>query len=337
MKKDINKQTSKSEMILTILIVLILIGTFLGLSLFSNNNNQKPEVQSYTYRYAFVAESLDDDFTNSVYEEVARQAESADAYVERVGKSLHTTYTKHELMRVAIDSKPDAIIVQGDDSSIMQSLINEAVSNGIFVVTFMTDSQDSDRDCFVGPNYYDMGRRYGSIIATMNKDNPCDIMVIHLQDTLDTSLRSFDTGISSALGKKKSCHIQERGVEGIFSFDIEEAVKAIVKNECEDIDVIICLDENVTSYVYNAVVDLNRVGNADIIGYYCDENVIKGIKNGVLLGSVTVDAKTMGKSIVGVIEENRINGYVSDYIATPIGTIDESNVDEYIEVDEEAN
>ena len=77
------------------------------------------------------------------------------------GTDLPVEYSVPELLRIAIDSSVDGIIVAGDDSSETTELINEAVDQDIPVVTVLSDSMSSLRQCFVGISNYSLGEEYG--------------------------------------------------------------------------------------------------------------------------------------------------------------------------------
>ena len=95
-------------------------------------------------------------------------------------------------------------------------------------------------------------------------------------------------------------------------------------------DVIICLDEISTSCVYQAVVDYNKVGEIDIIGYYDSESILRAIDRNVVRSTISIDTAEMGQYSVMALDEYRKNGYVSEYFSVDTNLITAENVKEYL-------
>ena len=102
---------------------------------------------------------------------------------------------------------------------------------------------------------------------------------------------------------------------------------------------IICLDELSTSCVYQAVVDYNKVGQIDIIGYYDSEAILRAIERNVVRSTISIDTQEMGRCCIEAMNEYRENGYVSEYFSVGTNLITIQNVRNYLrggEGDEQA-
>ena len=118
-------------------------------------------------------------------------------------------------------------------------------------------------------------------------------------------------------------------VENKGAFDAEESIRDIFMEE-QLPDVIICLDEISTSCVYQAVVDYNKVGEIDIIGYYDSESILRAIERNVVRSTISIDTEEMGQYCVTALDEYRKNGYVSEYFSVGTNLITMQNVKEYL-------
>ena len=140
---------------------------------------QNGEIRIYEKHYAFVS---DLNYQGTMWEEIYTGAraygETHDILVEWFGANLVEDYSKRELLKIAIESGVDGIIVQGDDSGEMNDLVNEAESRGIPVITVWQDSYGSYRKSFVGMSSYNLGREYGEYLLQMEKNSVKKLLVV---------------------------------------------------------------------------------------------------------------------------------------------------------------
>ncbi|MBQ2183162.1 MAG: substrate-binding domain-containing protein, partial [Lachnospiraceae bacterium] len=120
--------------------------------------------------YVMITSDRELDFWESVYKGAYEEGIKKGVCVEMMGENLSEDYSDTELMEIAIASKVDGIIVYADDSAEMRDLINEAVNEGIPVVTVYGDSANSLRCCYVGVGSYNLGREYGRQIVKIARE-----------------------------------------------------------------------------------------------------------------------------------------------------------------------
>ena len=144
-------KVSRNRIAVTILagIVLVLFfATVTGLFYYRKMIKDLGEVREevfneYPRLYAYIAEDPESKLSNRIYKEIAEYAVENDCYVEMTGQNLSTSYSKADRMNIAISSKVDGIILEGDDSKETADLIDKATANGIPVVTVLSDCQTS--------------------------------------------------------------------------------------------------------------------------------------------------------------------------------------------------
>ncbi|MBP5197640.1 MAG: substrate-binding domain-containing protein [Lachnospiraceae bacterium] len=324
------KGIRKSKLIVGVCIVvvslLILAGTALFLYFKLAHSGADSTNVIYDKKYAFIANDSDDAFVLDVYSVAKEYAAKKGAYLELVGENLNNSYSSHELMAMAIASKYDGIIVEPDDTAEMTNLINKAVQEKIPVVTYMTDDSSSLRQCYIGMNFYVLGNQYGKVIGKMGYEDECRILVLTKETLPDSSKNNFYTSLMGELSSNSSGNVKYdvsfSAVDTASSFNVEEAVRDIVLYDDADIDVVLCMDEITTTSMYRALVDYNRVGSLEVVGYYNSDTILQGVERGVLEATVSVDANEMGVGCIDALEEYLDSGYVSEYISVSVEIID---------------
>ncbi len=113
------------------------------------------------------------------------------------------------------------------------------------------------------------------------------------------------------------------------AFSVEESIRDIFM-EREIPDIIICLNELHTTCVYQAVVDYNKVGQVNILGYYDSDTIINAIDRNVIYATVAIDTKQMGQFCIKALQEYHELGYTSQYFTADIRLIQKEDVEEYL-------
>ena len=286
--------------------------------------------ESYESYYAMISSNHESALWRSIYQGAVEAAAENGAYVEMLGSNLSTDYSRQDLMRIAIASGVDGIILEADESGDYTGLINEADAAGIPVVTVMGDDTTSNRKSFIGVNYYNLGREYGRQVLLAGEDVQ-EVLVLMSTSMPDTSQNIIFSGIQETLVEagRDDIRVYAAAIEGDNTFAVEESVRDVFLEQ--SMDVLICLDELSTTCAYQAVVDFNRVGQIDIIGYYDSETILRGIERNVIHSTIALDTGEMGEYSIEALEEYRETGYVSDYFGVDTDLITIENVRDYLE------
>lgn len=286
--------------------------------------------ESYESYYAMISSNHESALWKSIYQGAVEAAAESGAYVEMLGSNLSTDYSRQDLMRIAIASGVDGIILEADESGDYTGLINEADAAGIPVVTVMGDDTTSNRKSFVGVNNYNLGREYGRQVLLAGEDVQ-EVLVLMNTSMPDTSQNIIFSGIQETLVEagREDIQIRATAIEGDNTFAVEESVRDIFLEQ--SMDVLICLDELSTTCAYQAVVDFNRVGQIDIIGYYDSEAILRGIERNVIHSTIALDTRELGEYSIEALEEYRETGHVSDYFGVDTDLITMENVRDYLE------
>lgn len=337
---------------ISIVIVMILI-TMGGLLFFKMQikntveSNLEMADEKYNKYYVMITSDSNSSFWKSVFEGANEEAGKDDVYVEMLGSNLSVTYSEAEQMRIAIESKVDGIILESNESQEMMSVINEAVAAGIPVVTALGDNTASARQSYVGISSYNLGREYGKQVnaiaqsyygkntARLNRaDLPLQVLVLINGNADDSRQNIVFSGIQEAVENKNEdmgkINLEAKAINTDGAFAAEESIRDIFMTQEDLPDIIICLDELNTTCLYQAVVDYNKVGQINIIGYYHSDTILKAIERNVIYSTISVDTKQMGAYCVDALNEYTQSGYVSEYYAVDTTLITADNVRDYL-------
>ena len=336
-------KVSRNKVVVSILagIVLVLfIATVAGLFYYREMIKKLGEVHEeefteYPRLYAYIAEDPDSQLSNRIYKEIAEYAVENDCYVEMTGQNLSTSYSKADRMNIAISSKVDGIILEGDDSKETADLIDKATANGIPVVTVLSDCQTSSRKSFVGLNNFSLGSEYGEELATigeMNKKYPLNALIL-----LDGDDGNSDDIIHAAIQQSvtgRLIKLTSAVVDTSSPFTSEESVMNILDGLATIPDVIICLNDRTTESAIQCIVEKNLVGKTKILGYYDSDTILKAIDRGSVYATFAIETKTVAKQCVNALNEYNNTGFVSEYNPANYILINRQNVSEYTREDD---
>ncbi|MBD5105395.1 MAG: sugar ABC transporter substrate-binding protein [Lachnospiraceae bacterium] len=294
---------------------------------------EKQEYPHYIRHYAFIADNMENDFWEEVYQGAKERGEETNVYLEWFGSSVAVKYSKKERLQSAIAAKVDGIVLEADGSMEMLELIDEAVENQIPVVTVMADSYGSKRQSFIGIASYNLGMEYGRQIIRISTKETKKVLIILNDDLDDNSKNMILSGINETIlneGNHLTLDIESMNVSDDSTFGLEETIRDIFMDKDNQPDIIVCVDAQGTISACQAVVDYNLVGKVDIIGYHITEAIGNAIQRNVLSSTIVVNSRQMGINSVDSLNEYIETGYVNDYIVMDVDAVTAGNVREYM-------
>lgn len=352
------KNNYKWYLIFTIL--LIFVTAVMGIFTYQFYRKQfsiEMDSREYDKYYVMITEDTNASLWQSIYEGAYEAGQEENSYVDLLGDVIGNNYSKEDLMRIAISSEVDGIIVAADESDAMTELINEAAAQDIPVVTLYGDNTRSDRCSFVGIGSYDLGREYGRQVlkvaqekqrsdegqqtASGEEENmssaaahrPVQVMVLVSSYMQDYGQNILCSGIQETIEKEKQPGMEIElslfSTDDVSAFSVEESIRDIFM-EGELPDIIVCLNELNTTCVYQAVVDYNKVGQVSILGYYASDTILRAIDRNVIYATISIDTMQMGRYCVEALTEYNTFGNTSQYFIADISLINKDNVAPYL-------
>ena len=326
-------RVSKNRMAVTILagIVLVLfVATIVGLFFYRNMIRRIGEVQEEVYAeyprlYAFIAEDPDSQLSNRIYKEISEYAKENGCYVEMTGENLSATYSKADRINIAISSKVDGIILEGDDSEETKELIRKAEDAGVPVVTILSDCEGSERKSFIGLNQYTLGTEYGNTLTEISTDKyPLSVLILKNGNSDDFIIQAIQKQLTG-----RFVAISSKEVDTSSQFTSEENIMKTLDELNKMPDVIICLNDKITESAIQSIVEKNLVGKTRILGYYDSETISKAIEKGSVYATFTIDTKTLAIQSVNALNEFNNTGHVSDFYTIKALKLTRTNLSVY--------
>lgn len=351
-KMNENKRLMRIGALILMIAILLTVGGIIYFEYEAGNmgkgaeNEQEDSV--YDAYYVMIVEEPTSDFWVNAYESAKETAKENNICVDLMGALLKENYTTAELMKMAIAAEVDGIIVEGNESEEMSSLINEAIEKDIPVVTLMTDNGESNRTSYIGIGGYNVGNEYGEQIKSIYQTQIDDfteeelaekekwnVCVLVDSETENKSQNILLSGIQDSIGliddETLPIDVYQYVVNNESSFSMEESIRTLLLDEANLPEVIICSDAEQTWCVYQSIVDFNMVGKLEIIGGDDSDTTLTAISRNVIYSTISVNASELGEKGVEALNEYRKTGYVSEYYAVDIQIITEENVASFLE------
>lgn len=286
------------------------------------------------YHYAIISEEVDAPFWDDIYLGALEMGKEQNAYIEKFGSNLSVSYSLYDLMKIAIASKVDGIILEPNGEENIDELINEADEAGIPVVTVLKDAQTSKRKSFIGINRYNQGQVYGKEILELLAEGRHNIIILLNEDYKDSSQMMIYSTILEIV-ENRNVEVKTATVNTQSTFSSEEDIRNLIMDNQNPPDALVCLTAVDTLCAYQAIVDYNKVGKIDIIGYYDSNMILRAIEKDNVHATMTIDARKMGAYCVEALTEYKKTNHVSDYYSIDISVINKDNVMNYIETEEQ--
>jgi len=290
--------------------------------------------QFYTYHIAMVTESQSDPFWKNVWLAASKEGAEMDAYVEWIGSTFTEQFPLAMQLEMAIDAKVDGILIQPDGSSEVKRLIATAIRKGIPVITVMSDAPDSGRQGFVGFNSYDIGQLYGQqvYVAMAQSPDQCHAVVLFGGDLSENTQNIIYSSMVESL-EGTNVELDVLSIDNSNVFSAEEAIRELVVSSPSDgttaPDVLICLNATNTICAYQAVVDHNKVGEIQILGYYDSDEILTAVEKRIIQATVAVDANRVGAASVDALMEYLQFSRTSDFTQVDLSVVTAGNVANY--------
>lgn len=303
--------------------LLVAIGTALTFSMMMKNQTSVDSAVSKEYhsRYVYIADSNDDHFWREVYEQANEAAEETGVYVEYLSDSLGVNYSTNDLIRVAINSHVDGIIFGGNSDEKTKGLINAAVDDGIGVVVLQSDIESSGRQCFVGVNNYELGQMYGEQVLQIIDQSEMERGSVELlidngmsEAVVNVIILAIEDTILERYPDTILPEIRVRRIQATDTFSVEEEIRNIFLNNAIFPNVMICLNGIYTQCAYQAVVDYNKVGETQIIGFFVNDSILEAVDKQIVHSTISVDTSEMGENSIKALNEYCKMGYTNSFL-----------------------
>ena len=325
-------------MLLTIVCVIstVVIAVYV-LWFYHNSYHEETEQTTYDRYYMMITEDNKSSIWRSIYQGACEQAMEENVYVDWLGEDHFQDYSVEEQMQIAIAAGVDGIIVTANDSDDMTELVNKAVEEEIPVVTLYGDNTQSGRCSFVGVGSYNLGHEYGRLALQIIQERLAGrtalYMMVEEEAPPEMQIQYGEVKIGSKERPVRVAVLVNAYTQGLDQNILCSGIQETIEQEREE-NLEIELN---TTCVYQAVLDYNKVGQVNILGYYDSDTIINAIDRNVIYATVAIDTEQMGRFCINALQEYHELGYTSQYFTADIRLIQKNNVEEYLEKGDSAD
>lgn len=213
-------------------------------------------------------------------------------------------------------AKVDGILVKLSNNQLAKDQIQSSKDLGIRLVTIGNDSPDSKRDAYIGTNKFNLGQTTAEIIDQANEE-PVDVLLLLSSEFTDqggASSNSYLNGIHEYNGR--STAIKSLTLEFSSKKRAELIINDLINKQ--EIGTVVCTDPIDALRVVKVLIDLNKVGQIQVIASGEIPEIVDYLKKGTIYASVVEDYGSLGKMSVEALYTLMLNDRQSAYINIPI-------------------
>lgn len=220
-------------------------------------------------------------------------------------------------------SKVDGILVKLSNNQLARDQILKCHDRGIRVVTIGNDSPDSQRDAYIGTNKFNLGQTTAGIIDAANP-TPADVLLILSSEYTDQNGASSNSYLNGI-------HEYNAQTPSISSLTVEYSSKKraeLIINDLiyrQQIRTVVCTDPIDALRVVKVLIDLNKVGQIQVIASGEIPEILDYLKKKTIYASVVEDYGSLGKMSVEALHTLMLNDRQSAYINIPIKVLTQDN------------
>ncbi len=292
-----------------------------------------------TEKYFLVAANIKLPYWQTANSGLNRAAKDLGVQVEMVGPDTYDPAAEQEVFRKTVAKKPAGILVSPADANLLKGDIDDALAQGIPVITMDSDAPGSKRLTFIGTNNYDAGVTGGKVLVQQLKGKG-NVVVFTMpgQSNLEERLHGYRDVIANNPGVKISRIVDVRGDPRI-AFDTTNEIT--IKN-ASSVDAFVCLEAAACAEVAE-VLSRNKVAGKVIVAMDTQPDTLEWIQKGVIAATIAQKPFTMAFYGVKILDDvhhykppKLDAGFVQDWFApvpafvdTGASLIDKSNLDQF--------
>ena len=223
-----------------------------------------------------------------------------------------------EAMSAAVAARVDGIIVQPAWADVLQGPAEEAVAEGIRLITVESELAGLPRDCHVGFNAFEFGTR-AARLAVQATGRDGHLAVLYRAGTTGNDNHLIDAGMRDLLYAHPTMVMTRVETESNAFFGAEDTIRSIL-TEMPGQDMLVCTTARDTVAAAQTLLDLNRF-NVQIVGTDLNPEIQDLIDKKLVYGTVVRSAEEIGRRSVESMAALFEGEAVSDNIDVPLGVV----------------
>lgn len=258
---------------------------------------------------------------------------------ELVGPDTYDSKAEHEQFLNALAKKPTGILVSVSDPAVLRADIDNAIAQGVAVITIDSDAPDSKRLAFIGTDNYKAGGMGAKIVSEkLQGKGSVVVFTIEGQANLSERLHGYRDAFEAHPGIKIVDVVNMQGDPRI-AFD---KTKQLLDQKTK-VDAFVCLEAIACPEVAD-VLEREKVTSAVVVAMDTDQRTLESIKKGLI--TATIGQKPFSMAFLGVKLLDELHHYpvtplgknwsqdsfspIPTFVDTGATLIDKNNVDQFI-------
>lgn len=290
-------------------------------------------------KYVFIATNIQLPYWKAAAAGLAKAAVQMKVRTEFSGPDTFDPKAEQEALRKALAEKPSGILISPADPELMKADIDQAIAQGIPVITVDSDATSSKRLLFIGTDNYKAGQMGGErLVKELNGKGNVVVYGMPEQANLKERLRGYQDALAAHPQMKITQVVDIKGDPRI-AFD---KTMEIVKKEASKVDAFACLEAVACPEIAD-VLDRNKLSKV-VVAMDTDPRTLEGIQKGRISATIGQKSFTMayyGLKVLDDLHHNKLNPLdgnwaddsfspIPTFIDTGVTLIDKSNVDTFL-------
>lgn len=193
--------------------------------------------------------------------------------------------------------------------------------NGIPVVLVEQDVADDWPWTFVGTNNFELGRRIGSRLAGRSDHNRIVVVYSEKSPAVAAEKELIELGMTTVMGDRLTAPITRRQT-ALNPLDAEALTYQLLRSTSPSpVTALVFTDTDDTLAALQAIINLNLVGEVQVIGFGITDAIMDYLDRGVLDATIAVNPQRIGIESVRVLAELLETGNAPGYVDTGVEVI----------------
>jgi len=289
-------------------------------------------------KYVLVATNIQLPYWKAANAGFTKEALAMHVRAEFSGPDNFDPKAEQDAFRKAVAGKPAGILISAADPDLLKADIDQAISQGIPVITIDSDAPTSKRLFFIGTDNFKAGQMGGGVLVKELKGKGNVVIFgIAEQANIKERLRGYQDVLASHPGIKVSEVVDIKGDPRI-AFD---KTMDILKKDAAKVDAFACLEAVACPEVAD-VLDRNKTDKV-VVAMDTDPRTLDWIQKGKISATIGQKSYTMayfGLKMVDDLHHNKLTpldaNYAQDsfspiptFVDTGVTLIDKSNIDSF--------
>jgi ribose transport system substrate-binding protein len=172
---------------------------------------------------------------------------------------------------------------------------------------------------FVGTNNFEMGRRIGTQLSENSQDGRIVVVYSDKSPAVAAEKELIELGITTVMEERLNTPIMRRQT-GLNPLDAEALTYQLLRSD-PPITSLVFTDTDDTLAALQVIIDLNLVGEVQVIGFGVTDAIMDHLERGVLDATVAVNPQRIGIEAVRVLSELMATGNAPGFVDTGVEVI----------------